>query len=51
MENSFIWNIIGGLFISAIVCFICFLYLKNKKEGDDDYSGFNNGSSNIGNGS
>ena len=40
-------NIIGLFFLLALIVLIIILYLKNKKEGKDDYSGMNDGSGNI----
>ena len=40
-------NIIGLFFLLALIVLIIIFYLKNKKEGKDDYSGMNDGSGNI----
>lgn len=40
-------NIVGLFFLVALIVLIIFFYLKNKKEGKDDYSGMNDGSGNI----
>ena len=40
-------NIIGLFFLIALIVLIIIFYLKNKKEGKDDYSGMNDGSGNI----
>ncbi len=40
-------NIVALLFFIALVDLIVVFYLKNKKEGKDDYSGMNDGSGNI----
>ena len=40
-------NIVALLFLSALIVLIIIFYLKNKKEGKDDYSGMNDGSGNI----
>ncbi len=40
-------NIVALLFIIALIVLIIIFYLKNKKEGKDDYSGMNDGSGNI----
>tara|TARA_B100000963_G_C22326914_1_gene536830 strand:+ start:15 stop:149 length:135 start_codon:yes stop_codon:yes gene_type:complete len=40
-------NIIALLFLIALIVLIIIFYLKNKKEGKDDYSGMNDGSGNI----
>ena len=40
-------NIVALLFLIALIVLIIIFYLKNKKEGKDDYSGMNDGSGNI----
>ena len=40
-------NIVGLFFLVALSVLIIIFYLKNKKEGKDDYSGMNDGSGNI----
>tara|TARA_B100001248_G_C27005682_1_gene285373 strand:+ start:392 stop:526 length:135 start_codon:yes stop_codon:yes gene_type:complete len=40
-------NIVGLFFLVALIVLIIIFYLKNKKEGKDDYSGMNDGSGNI----
>jgi len=40
-------NIVGLFFLVALIILIIIFYLKNKKEGKDDYSGMNDGSGNI----
>ena len=40
-------NIVGLFFFVALIVLIIIFYLKNKKEGKDDYSGMNDGSGNI----
>ena len=40
-------NIVALLFIIALIVLIIIFYLKNSKEGKDDYSGMNDGSGNI----
>ena len=40
-------NIVGLFFLIALIILIIIFYLKNKKEGKDDYSGMNDGSGNI----
>ena len=40
-------NIVGLFFLVALIGLIIIFYLKNKKEGKDDYSGMNDGSGNI----
>lgn len=40
-------NIVGLFFLFALIVLIIIFYLKNKKEGKDDYSGMNDGSGNI----
>ena len=40
-------NIIGLFLLVALIVLIIIFYLKNKKEGKDDYSGMNDGSGNI----
>ena len=40
-------NIVGLFFVVALIVLIIIFYLKNKKEGKDDYSGMNDGSGNI----
>ena len=40
-------NIIGLFLLVALVVLIIIFYLKNSKEGKDDYSGMNDGSGNI----
>tara|TARA_B100000927_G_C16412043_1_gene447716 strand:+ start:965 stop:1099 length:135 start_codon:yes stop_codon:yes gene_type:complete len=40
-------NIIGLLLLVALIVLIIIFYLKNTKEGKDDYSGMNDGSGNI----
>lgn len=40
-------NIVALLFFIALVALIVLFYLKNKKEGKDDYSEMNDGSGNI----
>ena len=37
-------NLIGGLILSFLVFLIVHFYLKNKKEGKDNYDGLNDGS-------
>ena len=50
-NNIIIKRMIGDLFgvliIALIVYFIARLYLKNKREGKDDYTDFNGGAGNI----
>ena len=38
-------NLIGGLILSFLVFLIVHFYLKNKKEGKDNYDELNDGSS------
>ena len=40
-------NIVGLFFLVTLIALIIIFYLKNKKEGKDDYSGMNDGSGNI----
>ena len=40
-------NIVGLFFLVALIVLIIIFYLKNKKEGKDDYSGMNDGSGNV----
>ena len=40
-------NIVGLFFLVTMIVLIIIFYLKNKKEGKDDYSGMNDGSGNI----
>lgn len=40
-------NIVGLFFLVSLIVLIIIFYLKNKKEGKDDYSGMNDGSGNI----
>ena len=40
-------NIIGLFILVALIVLIIIFYLKNTKEGKDDYSGMNDGSGNI----
>lgn len=40
-------NIVGLFFLVALIVLIIIFYLKNRKEGKDDYSGMNDGSGNI----
>ncbi len=40
-------NIIGLFLLVALIVLIIIFYLKNSKEGKDDYSGMNDGSGNI----
>ena len=40
-------DLFGVLIIALIVYFIIHLYLKNKREGKDDYTDFNGVSGNI----
>ncbi len=40
-------NIVGLFFLVVLIVLIIIFYLKNKKEGKDDYSGMNDGSGNI----
>ena len=40
-------NIIGLFLLVALIVLIIIFYLKNKKEGKDDYSEMNDGSGNI----
>jgi len=40
-------NIIGLFLLVALIVLIIIFYLKNTKEGKDDYSGMNDGSGNI----
>lgn len=40
-------NIVSLFFLIALIILIIIFYLKNKKEGKDDYSGMNDGSGNI----
>ena len=40
-------NIVGLFFLVALIVLIIIFYLKNKKEGKDDYSGMSDGSGNI----
>ena len=40
-------NIVDLFFLVALIVLIIIFYLKNKKEGKDDYSGMNDGSGNI----
>ena len=40
-------NIVGLFFLVALIVLIIIFYLKNKKEGKDDYSGMNDDSGNI----
>ena len=40
-------NIVGLFLLVALIVLIIIFYLKNKKEGKDDYSGMNDGSGNI----
>ena len=42
-----IGDLFGVLIIVLIVYFIVRLYLKNKREGKDDYTDFNGGAGNI----
>jgi len=42
-----IGDLFGVLIIALIIYFIVRLYLKNKREGNDDYTDFNGGSGNI----
>ena len=42
-----IGDLFGVLIIALIIYFIIHLYLKNKREGKDDYTNFNDGSGNI----
>ena len=37
-------NLTGGLILSFLVFLLVYFYLKNKKEGKDDYNGLNDGS-------
>jgi len=37
-------NFIGVLIISLLVFLVLYFYLKNKKEGKDDYESLNDGS-------
>lgn len=37
-------NIIGGLILSLLLFLIVHFYLKNKKEGKDNYDSLNDGS-------
>ena len=40
-------NIVGLFFLVALIVLIIFFYLKNKKEGKDNYSDLNDGSGNL----
>ena len=40
-------NIVGLFLLVALIVLIIIFYLKNKKEGKDDYSGMNDGSGNV----
>ena len=42
-----IGDLFGVLIIALIIYFIIHLYLKNKREGKDDYTDFNDGTGNI----
>ena len=37
-------NLTGGLILSCLVFLLVYFYLKNKKEGKDDYNGLIDGS-------
>jgi Tfp pilus assembly protein PilW len=37
-------NLIGGLILSLLLFLVVYFYLKNKKEGKDNYDGLNDGS-------
>jgi hypothetical protein len=37
-------NLIGGLILSLLVFLVVYFYLKNKKEGKDNYDNLNDGS-------
>ena len=37
-------NLTGGLILSFLVFLLVYFYLKNKKEGKDDYNWLNDGS-------
>ena len=40
-------NIVGLFLLVALIVLIIIFYLKNTKEGKDDYSGMNDGSGNV----
>ena len=40
-------DLIAIIIFVAMIGFIIYIFMKNKNEGKDDYSGFNDGSGNI----
>ena len=40
-------DLFGVLIIALIIYFIIHLYLKNKREGKDDYTDFSGGAGNV----
>jgi len=40
-------DLIAIIIFTTLIGFIIYFFIKNKNEGKDDYSGFNDGSGNI----